>query len=112
PARPARAANDREGSVAVARPARTTPSPNLGQLSERSARPTGAAPRNPGVALDDELRRSRVLNGREARPAGSDFPTPAGGVGAIETRPTGAVERPARPVGEERDRRIDPTRVQ
>ena len=110
PVRPAHAAGDRAsageraGRVATARPARV---PNGVDLAER---PTGAAPRNPGVELDDELRRSRVLNGREARPARTEVPVTTGGVGAIETRPTGAVERPARPVVEG-GRRVDPTRV-
>lgn len=45
-------------------------------------RPTGAAKRLPGVALDDELRRSRILNNREpatkaAKGAGGDASDPA-----------------------------------
>ena len=55
---------------------------------------TGAAVRTPGVPMDSELRRSRVFNGRDARPATSD----AGPVvnSDVETRPTGAVTRPTR----------------
>ena len=82
---------DRAERIAVARPARVAPGVELSQ------RPTGAAVRSPGVALDDELRRARVLNGRDARP---EFPEPTGGAGAIDARPTGAVARPARPLRE------------
>jgi hypothetical protein len=102
PVRPAYAQNnpanagDRTG-VTVARPARVAPV----ELPRRS---TGASERSPGVPLDDELRRSRVLNGREARPA---FPSTTGGAGAIDTRPTGAVARPTRPVREV-EPRVDP----
>ena len=84
PDRPAR--SEAAASTDVARPPRSsaivTP-PN-----------TGASSRTPGVPLDDELRRSRVLNGREARQsvpaADSNVSSP------IETRPTGAVTRPSR----------------
>jgi hypothetical protein len=56
--------------------------------------PTGAAERDPGVPLDRELRRTRVWNGRNPR---TDIPAPSGGAtGEVETRPTGAVDRPAR----------------
>ncbi len=113
PIRPARVATDqpragerageRVATGVAARPARVTPDSDL-------QRPTGAATRNPGVALDDELRRSRVLNGREARPSRIELTPPTGGVGAIEARPTGAVERAARPSGEQ-DRRVEPRRV-
>jgi hypothetical protein len=65
------------------------------------ARTTGATTRTPGVALDGELRRTRVFNGREPRKADSS----AGGVGnggaaggdAREGRDTGVVLRPMRP---------------
>jgi uncharacterized protein DUF6600/FecR-like protein len=100
PIRPAYALNDRAVAgdrterVTIARPARVTPDR---QLPERE---TGAAVRNPGVALDNELRRSRVLNGRDARP---EFPTPASGAGGAIERSTGAVARPSRPA-----REVDP----
>jgi uncharacterized protein DUF6600/FecR-like protein len=55
---------------------------------------TGAANRTPGVALDDELRRTRVLNGRDPRPVAPGVDTTLGGTN--ETRPTGAVGRPVR----------------
>jgi hypothetical protein len=85
----ATSANGRDGLVIVrpapAMPPRTVPD-----------RPTGAAARTPGVPLDGELRRTRILNNREPRvPA----PSTAGGGrtegrdgGAFETG-TGAVER-------------------
>jgi hypothetical protein len=61
--------------------------------------PTGAAVRKPGVALDTELRNSRVYNGREpVIKQGTNSGN--GGVrndGAIKD--TGAVTRPTRPVG-------------
>src|SRR6266851_79942 len=41
-------------------------------------RPTGATMRRPGVALDDELRRSRIFNGRNAAP---DLPISSAGAG-------------------------------
>ena len=80
------------------------------QLTER---PTGAAKRQPGVALDGELRRGRIFNNRDpvfgkAKPApvdaanGGERNTGGEGrgerVGAGEGRTTGAVARPARPV--------------
>ena len=102
PIRPAYALSERTTSgnraerVTVARPASVRPQRELPQRS------TGAAVRSPGVALDNELRRSRILNGREARP---EIPTPTSGVsGAVETRPTGAVARPARPLRESEPR--------
>jgi len=67
------------------------------------ARPTGAAERTPGVALDEDLRRSRVFRGREPRtnqPAQPNTSTSAPAVNTTtpvvntETQPTGAVERP------------------
>src|SRR5688572_6202717 len=84
------ATGDRQARNAVARPAPVSPS-----LQER---PTGAAVRRPGVALDEELRRTRVLNGRELiRPA-----NPSGGVstGGSGESVTGAVMRQPRPVRE------------
>ncbi|MFN2492765.1 MAG: hypothetical protein ABR501_07780, partial [Pyrinomonadaceae bacterium] len=82
-------AGDRTPGVLVARP----PRPLAGR--EVSDRPTGAAERSPGVALDNELRRARVLNGREPR---QEFPTPTSGAGgSVDMRPTGVVARPSRP---------------
>src|ERR1700730_15935797 len=98
PIRPAYALNeratvgDRTSPVTIARPARVAPTTGL------QDRPTGAATRTPGVALDGELRRSRVLNGRDVNPARPDLSGPTSGAGGtIEPRPTGAVARPARP---------------
>jgi hypothetical protein len=64
----------------VARPARVTPSIQV------TDRPTGATVRSPGVSVDGELRRTRVLNGRELRTVDP---------GNTESRPTGVVARPA-----------------
>ena len=96
PARPATvdAASRTEG--AVSRPAR------VGPVTAPVSGSTGAASRTPGVPLDDELRRSRVLNGREARPATPVVNTATGA--EAETRPTGAVTRPAREPRETSDR--------
>ena len=64
-------------------------------------RPTGAATRKPGLALDEELRRGRIFNNREPRFGKIDQPGDTrdgndpndGG-----ERTTGAVTRPARPI--------------
>lgn len=103
PVRPARSpesgAGERSERFTTARPARVAPAIDL---PERS---TGAATRIPGVALDNELRRTRVLNGRDLRPAiRMDNNPNAAEPTAIEMRPTGAVTRPARPVREPVDR--------
>jgi hypothetical protein len=84
PIRPVVAAGDNRGDNRVARPA-----------SAAALRPTGATTRTPGVSLDTELRRSRIFNGRDPVTA------PVGGVMNSSTRPTGAVARPARPVGDD-----------
>jgi hypothetical protein len=93
PARaPARASTTASGTgeMTVGRPARANSS---SQPLERS---TGAAARTPGVPLDDELRRSRVLNGRDARPAAPVVNSSTRTSTEVETRPTGAVTRPPR----------------
>jgi hypothetical protein len=87
-------------SVAPARP------PNLtGVVGTLSERPTGAATRTPGVALDGELRRTRLYNGRELRPpsgasennGGSGGGNNTGGnSGVVDPGNTGVVARPAR----------------
>ncbi|HEX8559094.1 MAG TPA: DUF6600 domain-containing protein [Pyrinomonadaceae bacterium] len=65
-----------------------------------SARPTGAASRTPGVALDGELRRTRVFNNREPRlPGAAASPDPARGSGpavrdAGAAGGTGVFDRP------------------
>jgi FecR protein len=90
---------DRTERITIARPARVTPAI---QFPERA---TGATTRRTGVPLADELRRTRVFNGRDPRPA-----TPIPGTIAPDARPTGAVSRPARPArnsqeeGQERNR--------
>jgi hypothetical protein len=84
-------------------------------------RPTGAASRKPGVALDDQLRRERILNNREPIPARVSADAKGGALketnggdpnrritdGDLNRRmsgedsngrSTGAVARPARPV--------------
>ncbi len=105
PVRPGNAISDRGGSgerserVTVARPARVAPAVEL------PGRSTGAAVRTPGVALDNELRRSRVFNGRDPRPQIPVENTAPGVIErATEARPTGAVARPARPVRVPEDR--------
>ncbi|HKZ79502.1 MAG TPA: DUF6600 domain-containing protein [Pyrinomonadaceae bacterium] len=91
PARPVRAPgnddNEQAGPINRAGAGSVTPTARL------PYRPTGAATRNPGVVLDDQLRRTTILNGRQPRTIslveGSDQP---------EARPTGAVARPNRPM--------------
>src|SRR6185369_1480586 len=56
-------------------------------------RPTGAAERAPGAALDEDLRRTRIFRGREPRREGSPR-TDTAGSPRTETRPSGAVNRP------------------
>ncbi len=102
PGRPARNPNRAANGGNVAnggdgnRPDRRTWTRRDGSVPDPAVpqRRTGAAERNPGLPLDRELRRSRVWNGREARR--QDVPVPTGGAGGVETRPTGAVERPTR----------------
>ena len=67
--------------------------------------PTGAAGRTPGVALDEDLRRSRIFRGREPRtldPAQSSPPATTPAAGAVvrpeprtEDRPPSRVVRPS-----------------
>jgi len=91
---PARApANVNSGSTRAretvqGQPTRVTPN------VQGVGRPTGAAARQPGVQLDDELRRSRVFNGREPRAVVTTENSTTSS-GATETRPTGAIARPA-----------------
>ena len=74
----------------VARPPGMSPARALPQ------RPTGAATRTPGIALDGELRRERVFRNRDPRPTAPDGIE--GGNPRVDGR-TGAVARPARPDG-------------
>lgn len=69
-----------------------------GLVSPLTDRPTGAATRKPGVALDRELRESRLYNGREpvSRPKSDNGGTIKN---SGEVKDTGAVARPSRPVG-------------
>ena len=64
-------------------------------------RQTGAAARQPGRPLNDELRRSRLYNGRNPRPPLSPSEEAAGT--APTERSTGAVARPPRRAPRERD---------
>ncbi|MET0647021.1 MAG: DUF6600 domain-containing protein [Pyrinomonadaceae bacterium] len=87
-------------------------------------RPTGAAARTPGVPLDGELRRTRVLNNREPRvpsapdASGGNNSAGSGSLGGDTGGGTGAVERPrtsgapnTNPGGDsEQPRRARPTR--
>jgi len=77
-----RGVGERQTRAAIVRP------PANAVLAER---PTGAASRRPGVALDNELRRTRVFNGRDPVPV-----NPGSNGGSFEGV-TGAVTRPARP---------------
>ena len=62
---------DSGGRMITARPARVAPRTGV------TDRPTGAAARTPGVSLDNDLRRTRILNGREPRTVvSSDSTTP------------------------------------
>ena len=83
---------------------------------EMSARRTGAGERRPGVALDGELRRARILNNREPvfnRDANggasgdangnSEIISPARRTGDGSERGTGAVARPSRPTTRQPD---------
>jgi hypothetical protein len=84
----AAARDTRSGRLPAARPATLVPAAAL------SERPTGAAAREPGVPLDDELWRTRVYQGRQPRPPRA----PATGAGTDPAnRDTGAVARPALP---------------
>lgn len=76
----------------IARPAPVGPA----RSAQQAERPVGAAARTPGVSLDNELRRTRIYNGRD--PRNSSGISPAAGIGGETTNGTGAVARPARPV--------------
>jgi hypothetical protein len=80
--------SDSRGGLVIARPAPPGPARAVPD------RPTGAAARTPGVALDNDLRRTRIFGGRSPR-AGSS-PASTGGVTQGEAD-TGAVTRPSRP---------------
>ena len=90
PARPAGAQG--RDTLTINRPTPAMPSRAIAD------RPTGAAARTPGVALDGELRRTRVFNNREPRVkspsdvSGGDSGTP--GSDGRGDAGTGAVERP------------------
>ena len=92
------ASTERDARTIVARPIQTVRAPTLPE------RPTGAAPRSPGTALDETLRRERVFGGREpVRPAANvegQINRSDGSEPARTERPLGAVARPARPVKE------------
>ncbi|MBA3806139.1 MAG: hypothetical protein H0X14_10560, partial [Acidobacteria bacterium] len=96
---------DRRGPRAIAaRPPRSNGGGDAPALLDR---PTGAATRTPGVPLDGELRRTRLYNGREPRTvsnggenngSSSSVGNPAG----VDPGNTGAVARPARVRGLDR----------
>lgn len=94
-----------DGQIVVSPPAGIRPARPM-----PPERHTGAITRKPGVALDDELRRTRLYNGREPQPverAGTDDDTRA------KTNRTGAVARPAPPAAPRTrvEGRIDTGRV-
>lgn len=76
------------------------PSTSTGATTMPRDRSTGAAPRQPGVALDDELRRARLFNGRQPRTSSGASPSNgsngSGGNGGTNSTNTGAVARPPR----------------
>lgn len=74
-------------------------------------RPTGAAERRPGPALDEDLRRTRIFRGREPKPESSQPANPAG-TPRTETQPTGAVNRPERPASTDQPRDGRPGRFE
>lgn len=75
------------GGLVIARPA------PVGPARAVPDRPTGAAVRTPGVALDDRLRGERIFGGREPRP-----PAPPADASSTQGEAnTGAVMRPSRP---------------
>jgi len=84
PVRPATSDSAARGESGVGRPARVNATDTGG---------TGAAIRTPGVPLDDDLRRTRIFNGREARPASPAVNSTVGN--QADTTPTGAITRPA-----------------
>jgi FecR protein len=102
------------GRVFVPRPTATA---SGGPARASQERPTGAATRRPGTPLDDELRRTRLYNNREPRPAPSaEERARIGGNNTNgEEAGTGAVARPPRVRSIERqpsereDRRRDDT---
>jgi hypothetical protein len=89
---------DRGPRGIVARPSTDASTASIPAIRER---PTGAATRTPGAALDDELRRTRLFNNREPRPASGLEERGRNGGGVNNTGGdagvgTGAVARPAR----------------
>ncbi|HMF56917.1 MAG TPA: DUF6600 domain-containing protein, partial [Pyrinomonadaceae bacterium] len=97
PVRASRPTEGNEGaSIGATRPARnlpTRPVPSIVQALPQ--RETGAAARAPGRALDEDLRRDRLFQGREPRVA-PGIQNATGSAEAGTDRPTGAVERPTR----------------
>lgn len=94
--------NSTNNSQTTERQARATGVPAraamFAPVTSLPARPTGAATRKVGAPLDDELRRTRLYNGREPRTAFA--PDRVNGAtrltGSPDTRSTGAIARPAR----------------
>jgi hypothetical protein len=66
-------------------------------------RATGAATRSTGSQMDEELRRSRIFNNREPRQTVQPDGNSSTG-GTVESRPTGALTRPAPTRGDSGDR--------
>lgn len=80
------------GNNGIGRPRRNTGDTG----STLQDRPTGAALRKPGQPLDDELRSTRLYNGREPR---SRTESDGGASTLGRDADTGAVTRPVRPAG-------------
>ena len=90
PLRPANVIMDKETGDRVDRI--TMAKPRVKPSADVLDRPTGAALRKPGLALDAELRNLRVFGGRESKSTTSDRVVSDG---PAESRPTGAVTRPS-----------------
>jgi FecR protein len=120
PGRRGRAVDETVARVVVDRDPETVNLPSRGREGDNSDRPgrrfphrdipegpTGAAQRNPGAPLDEDLRRTRIFRGREPKREPT-VPTNTAGTPPTESRPTGAVNRPepaAPNANEPRDRR-------
>lgn len=98
PVKPTRGNSVASGDGSV-RPVRSAPVPEKSQIA------TGAAPRTPGVALDNQLQNVKIYNGRTPATAPvRNAPQTGGGSVTndvpVRTPNTGAVVRPTRPVRE------------
>lgn len=83
----------------------TLAKPRVKPAADVLERPTGAAVRKAGMPLDSELRSSRVLGGRESKSVTTGGRVTEGSIDSqSESRSTGAVTRPPKPIKELNDR--------